>query len=80
MLISCTQAAEICDKAQYREASNWQVIKLKFHHVYCKNCRVHAGKNGKLTELCSRADLKCMDSKKKEKLKEEINENIPTRH
>lgn len=76
MLISCTQALEICDKAQYHEASPWQVMKLKLHHVYCKNCRVHAGRNGKLTELCSKAELKCMDARKKEAIKEEIKENI----
>ena len=78
MLINCTQAAEICNKAQYHEANGWQIMKLKFHHVYCRKCKNHAVKNGKLTTLCSRADLKCMDDKKKKKLKDKIKENIET--
>lgn len=80
MLISCTQALEICDKAQYHEASNWQIFKLKLHHVYCRNCKAHAGKNGKLTELCSKADLKCMNHQKKAKLREEIEKKITPDH
>ena len=80
MFISCNQAAEICNKAQYREAGNWQIFKLKLHHIYCKSCKSHAARNGKLTELCSKASFKCMDEKKKTILKEEINEKIDTLH
>lgn len=72
MLIDCNQAAEICNKAQYREAGSWELFKLKVHHLYCSKCRTHASKNGKLTKLCSRADLKCMDPEKKKKIKEKM--------
>lgn len=72
MIIDCTQAAEICNKAQYHEAGSWKIFMLKIHLLYCTSCRKHASKNGKLTELCSKAKLQCMDPEKKKKLKEKI--------
>ncbi|WP_224489006.1 hypothetical protein [Robertkochia flava] len=72
MLIDCEHAAEICNKAQYGEAGSWQIVQLKIHHIYCGQCRNHASKNGKLTQLCTKADLKCMDPEKKKKIKEKL--------
>lgn len=73
MLIDCKEAGVICDKAQYKEAGSWEIMKLKLHHLTCKHCRSHSTKNGKLTRLCSKARLQCMDEKKKSELREKIN-------
>ena len=73
MLINCEKAAEICDKAQYHEASIWQRVLLRTHHILCVNCRKHAVKNGKLTKLCSKAKLKTMDETKKQEIKQQLN-------
>lgn len=72
MLIDCDQAVEICNKAQYQEAGSWQIFQLKVHHFYCSKCRNHATRNGKLTQLCSKADIHCMDPEKKKIIKEKL--------
>jgi len=35
-MISCDKAAIICNKAQYREATFMEKIKLRFHLFMCK--------------------------------------------
>ncbi len=56
MKITCDQATTICDKSQYKEASIWEIIKLKFHLIICKHCSKYSKQNGILT--------KCYDKQK----------------
>ncbi len=70
MMISCEKAAKICDKAQYKEATVWDKIKLKFHLLMCKTCAKHSEENTKLTSLCNQARLKVLSEEDKEKMKE----------
>ncbi|TRZ44261.1 hypothetical protein [Robertkochia solimangrovi] len=72
LFIDCKEAVRICDKAQYDEAGLWEKFKLRLHHAYCSSCRKHSVKNGELTKLCDKANLKCMDPAKKKALKDEI--------
>lgn len=74
--ISCKQAAETCDKAQYKEASNWQKFLMKLHHIVCRICRVQSKKNAKLTEAINKADLKTLPSEKKEAIKIRLHEEM----
>ena len=70
MMISCEKAANICDKAQYEEASGWDKIKLKFHLFMCKTCAKHSKDNTKLTSLCNQARLAVLSEEEKKKMKE----------
>ncbi|MEP2237330.1 MAG: hypothetical protein ABJI22_03145 [Maribacter sp.] len=70
MMISCEKAANICDKAQYEEASRWDKIKLKFHLLMCKTCAKHSKDNTKLTSLCNQARLAVLSDEEKKKMKE----------
>ncbi|MGO4918322.1 hypothetical protein [Maribacter sp. IgM3_T14_3] len=70
MMISCEKAANICDKAQYKEASGWEKMKLKFHLLICKTCAKHSKDNTKLTSLCNQARLAVLSDEEKKKMKE----------
>lgn len=70
MIISCEKAVCICDKAQYKEASSWDILKLKFHIFICRACSKHSEKNKKLTSLCHKAKLVALSEEEKRKLKE----------
>ncbi|VXB74431.1 conserved hypothetical protein [Maribacter litoralis] len=73
MMISCEKAAKICDKAQYKEASLWERIKLKFHLFICKTCAKHSKDNTKLTSLCNQARLAVLSDEEKKRMKETFN-------
>lgn len=72
MKINCEEAAHICNKSQYNEASLWEIIKLKFHHLYCKVCLNHSRRNSKLTKLCSNAKIQTLDESVKTQMKKEL--------
>nr|WP_116770921.1 hypothetical protein [Maribacter litoralis] len=72
-MISCEKAAKICDKAQYKEASLWERIKLKFHLFICKTCAKHSKDNTKLTSLCNQARLAVLSDEEKKRMKETFN-------
>ena len=76
MKISCEEAGHICDKSQYKEASLWEIIKLKLHHAYCKACLKHSQRNSKLTKLCNSAKIQTLDVEVKEEMKKELNEQL----
>jgi len=48
--IKCDEATLICDKKQYKEASLWERMKLSYHLLVCKNCRVYPEQNAILTK------------------------------
>jgi len=75
-MISCEEAAHICNKSQYREASLYEKIKLKFHILYCASCARFAKKNKKLTSLCEKADLHYLTEREKTTLKKNIDEQL----
>ncbi|NQZ42934.1 MAG: hypothetical protein HRT65_01395 [Flavobacteriaceae bacterium] len=72
MKISCEEAAIICNKSQYEEASFWEIVKLKFHILYCKTCAAFTKKNTTLTGLCEQANMKMLSDSEKEKMKQEL--------
>lgn len=75
-MISCEEAAIICHKTQYKEATFWERIGLKFHLMMCKVCPQFSKKNAKLTTLCEKANLHTLSEKEKLKMKKQIRENI----
>ena len=72
MKISCEEAQGICDKYQYKEASFWDIIKLRFHLFTCKVCKGYSKKNNELTSLCDRAGLTVLSEEDKEKMKRDL--------
>ncbi len=76
MKINCEEARHICDKSQYKEASLWEIIKLKLHHSYCKACLKHSRKNSKLTKLCSSGNLQVLDEGIKSEMKKELEKQL----
>lgn len=51
IMMDCEKAHTVCDKSQYKEATVWEKIKLKFHLVFCKICKKYTANNTKLTKL-----------------------------
>ena len=72
MMISCDEAAHICNKTQYKEASLLEKIKLRLHVVVCATCAQFAKKNKQLTSLCEKANLQALSQPEKEQMKERL--------
>ncbi|PIF00787.1 MAG: hypothetical protein CR994_03800 [Maribacter sp.] len=75
-MISCEEAAIICNKKQYKEATFTEKIKLAWHLTICKACSRFSRKNSRLTSLCNKAILHCLPEEEKVKMKKELNEKI----
>lgn len=73
MMISCKKATCICDKAQYKEASSWDILQLKIHLFLCKACSKHSKKNNALTALFHKAKLVALSADEKKRMKESLN-------
>ena len=71
-MISCEQAATICNKSQYNEASFSEKMKLRLHLLVCKSCAGYTKKNKKLTSLCHKAPLRSLPEDYKEQLKNRL--------
>ena len=50
-MISCDEATTISDKKQYVETTFCERIKLGFHLMICKNCRVYDEQNVIVTKI-----------------------------
>ena len=76
MKISCQEASNICNKSQYKEASFWDIIKLRIHLLYCKTCKQYSKKNSELTSMCDRAGLTMLTKDEKEQMKRDLEEKL----
>ncbi len=80
--IKCDDATLICDKKQYKEASFWERLKLSYHLLVCKNCRVYPEQNEVLTKLLKIKAVelsqkeKHLSSSEKKQMKEKIKNNL----
>ncbi len=68
-MISCEKASLICNKAQYKEATFLEKLKLRFHLFMCKTCSKFTAKNTQLTTLCENANLKSLSQNEKAEMK-----------
>lgn len=73
MMISCEKAATICNKAQYGEATFFEILKLKFHALICKTCAKFSKQNTEFTSLCEKANLRSLSEQDKIKMKQKLN-------
>ena len=78
--ITCDQATTICDKSQYGEVSFLDVIRLKFHFLYCKICGKYSSQNNKMTQVYKmkaedcKKQIHCLSTEEKVQLKKELQE------
>ncbi|MEX0275588.1 MAG: hypothetical protein AB3N16_14540 [Flavobacteriaceae bacterium] len=72
MMINCEEAAHICTKSQYSEASFLEKIKLKLHWAMCKTCKGFSKKNARLTKLCEQAEMHSLSDSEKKAIKEKV--------
>lgn len=78
ILISCKDAAHLCQKKEYREASLMDRVRLRLHLSMCRVCSVFARKNRQLTLLLNRARLTSLQDAEKEAMKKALREfNLP---
>ena len=72
LFIDCSEAAFNCDKAQYKEASLFEKMKIHLHIFFCKPCKKYTKRNIKLTNLIKQSNLKSCSEDEKKVWKEEI--------
>jgi hypothetical protein len=71
-MTSCEEAALICNKAQYKEASLAEKLKLRWHILFCRVCNAYVKKNGRLTDLCRKAPLYGLTESEKDAIRDGI--------
>ena len=71
-MMNCEEAAKVCNKLQYKEASLWEKIQLKFHLLICKACAAFSKKNNRLTTLMDKAPLQCLSIQEKKIMEESL--------
>lgn len=76
MKITCEEASSICDKSQYKEASFWDIFKLRIHLLYCKACKAYSKKNSELTSMCDRAGLNMLSKDDKDRMKRDLEQKL----
>ena len=72
MMISCKKAALICNRTQYREATRFEKLQLKFHLFICKNCLEFSTRNTEFTSLCDKANLRVLSEAEKRQMHENL--------
>ncbi len=75
-MISCDEAALICNKSQYQEASLLEKLKLRLHMLFCSTCSSFSKRNKQLSNLFNRARLHSLSDSAKEQLKKRIQNEL----
>ncbi|HIP47957.1 MAG TPA: hypothetical protein EYG92_03210 [Lutibacter sp.] len=82
IIISCDEATTISDKKQYVEASLWERMKMSYHMLFCKHCRVYDEQNSIITKAIKKNITvdsfldKKLSTEEKSKLQEKIDINM----
>lgn len=76
IFISCEEAFQICDKAQYNEATSWEKFKLKLRYVWCRWTRNYVSKNSKLTQSIKNSKLECLKAEEKQQLQQQFDNHL----
>ncbi len=71
-MISCDEAALICSKSQYHEASFTEKLKLRLHMLFCNTCSTFSKRNRQLSELFGKARLHVLSDTAKQELRQQI--------
>ena len=76
LFISCEEAKYICDKSQYGETSTWERFKLSLRLSWCHITRYYSRKNNKLTDAVQKAEVNCLKTDEKTKIKEQFEKEL----
>lgn len=76
LFISCNEAKHICDKAQYGEATGWEIFKLKIRLSWCHISQSYSSRNQKLTEVVEKSKVDCLKSNERIKIKEQFDREL----
>ncbi|MFD0964770.1 hypothetical protein [Pseudofulvibacter geojedonensis] len=76
LFIDCEEAKHICDKSQYSESSWWERFRLNLRLIYCNITRAYVKQNRQLTDLITKKEVDCMDSEKKQDLKQAFEKEL----
>ena len=72
--LTCTEAANICNKAEYKEASLHEKLKLKMHLFFCRTCNEYNRRNRGLSQLLKKAKLRTCSPEEKAAYKKRMEE------
>ena len=76
LFISCDEAQHICDKAQYNEASFWEIFKLKLRYLWCRITKKYVIRNIKLTQTINSSKITCLNSSEKQFLEQSLKQEL----
>lgn len=76
LFINCEEAKEICDKAQYGEATFWESVKLTIRLSWCKVSKSYSKKNKQLTNVIKTSEVDCLKQTERDALKAEFNQQL----
>lgn len=76
LFISCEEAFEICDKAQYGEASPWEKLKLNIRYLWCSLTKIYVKRNKKLTKALKTSQIQSLHASEREQLLERFNQQL----
>ncbi len=76
LFLKCNEAAHVCDKSQYKEASLSEKLKLKLHLLLCGLCRNHAHRNTKLSQTLKSCKVKTLPPQAKMKIETDFQEAL----
>ena len=80
LFISCDEAKQICDKAQYNEATSWEKLKLNLRFLWCQITRAYVKNNKKLTKVVESSNITCLKSSEKQQLKKVFKKELENQH
>ena len=72
LFVDCKKAGHLCDKGQYKDASLFEKLKVRFHNMVCKPCSDYSERNAKLTKLIKDSKCKQMPEDCKKRIREEL--------
>ncbi|WP_338732949.1 hypothetical protein [Mangrovimonas cancribranchiae] len=76
LFISCDEAKHICDKAQYKEASILEKMKLNVRYLWCRVTRSYVKRNKKLTHSIKGSNINCLNNSEKKHLQKQFKQEL----
>ena len=73
--LKCIEAAQVCDKTQYKEAGRFERFSLKLHLLLCGGCRNYSSNNKKLSKAIKSSKLQTLPPEEKRRMKNLIKQN-----
>ena len=76
IFISCEEAYQICDKAQYNEATLWEKFKLNIRYSWCKYTKSYVAKNKKLSNTLNSSNIDFLKTEEKKRIQQQFDNQL----